>query len=155
DTTSKEYTRIDVVEIAKSVMHDFPTINWIDIHRVKKGPRCGAGAYGVVYKGWWNGTSVAVKRIHHEKAPALRPFFREISIMGKLSHPNIVLVRARAPRTPPPGAPNIALIAAPLEQFMGISVDNNNDRYILTEFLEGGSVFDLLHKRPGSQGSSR
>ena len=33
-------------------------------------------------------------------------------------------------------------------------MDNNNDRYIITEFLEGGSVFDLLHKSSSSTSGS-
>ena len=40
--------------------------------------------------------------------------------MSKLSHPNVLL-------------------------FMGVCVRDNGDRYIVTEMMSKGSVFDLLH----------
>lgn len=40
--------------------------------------------------------------------------------MSKLSHPNIIL-------------------------FMGVSISAQGDRYIITEIMDKGSVFDLIH----------
>jgi len=51
---------------------------------------------------------------------ALEEFFREVTLMSKLSHPNVLL-------------------------FMGVCVRDNGDRYIITEMMNKGSVFDLLH----------
>ena len=47
----------------------------------------------------------------------LEDFFKEVTLMSKLSHPNILL-------------------------FIGVCVRDNGDRFIITEMMARGSVFD-------------
>ena len=106
--------------MAKVLLRKFPGIPWIDIGDIRKGPRVDVGASAEVYGGLWQGTPVAVKRLYADRSQSLEDFFREITVMSKLSHPNIVLL-------------------------MGIYVDSLGDRFIITEYMERGSVYDMLH----------
>jgi len=75
-----------------------------------------------VYKGFWRGTEVAVKKIHatlNEKD--LKEFRSEIVMMTKLRHPNIVL-------------------------FMGASTKPPTFA-IITELLKRGSLWNVLHDK--------
>ncbi|XP_052172673.1 serine/threonine-protein kinase CTR1-like [Diospyros lotus] len=88
--------------------------------------RIGAGSFGVVHRGDWQGSDVAVKILmdqdfHPER---LKEFLREVTIMKRLRHPNIVL-------------------------FMG-AVTQPPNLSIVTEYLSRGSLFRLLHK-PGAR----
>jgi serine/threonine protein kinase len=94
-----------------------------------------------VYKGKWNKLDVAVKRLlvrvnnddtsnsflkevsmlRYVVITILRVFINYANLGSKLSHPNVV-------------------------QLLGVSL-TPNDMYILTEFLEHGSLFDYLHIR--------
>ena len=51
-----------------------------------------------------------------------KEFFEEIAMLSLLRHPNII-------------------------QFMGFSITNNNSLCIITEFMENGSLWDILHKQ--------
>jgi len=84
----------------------------------------GKGAFGTVYKGKWRGIDIAAKKL--ELSPnAMEEFKKEIGILGKLRHPNVML-------------------------FMGACTEKAN-MYIVTEFLEGGSLETILEKR-GNKG---
>lgn len=92
-----------------------------------------------MYKGKWNKLDVAVKRllVRVNNDDTINSFLKEVSMLryvvitilrvfinyanlgSKLSHPNVV-------------------------QLLGVSL-TPNDMYILTEFLEHGSLFDYLH----------
>ncbi|GJP34904.1 hypothetical protein CLOM_g19385 [Closterium sp. NIES-68] len=95
-------------------------IRWEDI---QLGQEVGHGACGTVYHGTWNGSDVAVKVFarHDISAAFMRDFKKEIRIMEKLRHPNILL-------------------------FMG-AVASLDHLAIVTEFLPRGSLFRLLHRR--------
>lgn len=81
-----------------------------------------SGSYAVVYRGIWNGSDVAVKVYFagEYKESTLLDYKKEIDIMRKLRHPNVLL-------------------------FMG-AVYSQERLAIVTEFLPRGSLFKALHK---------
>ncbi|GLT90453.1 hypothetical protein SLE2022_083850 [Rubroshorea leprosula] len=93
-------------------------IAWEDLHI---GDRTGLGSYGEVYHADWNDMEVAVKKFLDQdfSGAALAEFKREVRIMRRLRHPNVVL-------------------------FMG-AVTRPPNRSIITEFLPRGSLYKILH----------
>ncbi|GAB0489674.1 hypothetical protein MMPV_000899 [Pyropia vietnamensis] len=92
-------------------------------HAVRFGVQVGSGGFGVVFKGVYAGETVAIKRIHAHalgNAGAVAEFQAEVAVLSSVRHPNIV--RFVGACTLPP-----ALM-------------------IVTEFLERGTLFDVLHK---------
>ncbi|MFS7923942.1 putative protein kinase TKL-CTR1-DRK-2 family [Helianthus anomalus] len=81
----------------------------------------GNGSFARVYRGLWNGSDVAVKvyfaNQYSEKA--LQDYNKEIDIMKRLRHPNVLL-------------------------FMG-SICSQDKLAIVTELLPRGSLFNVLH----------
>ncbi|KAL6574944.1 copper transport protein ctr1 [Orobanche minor] len=88
--------------------------------------RIGAGSFGTVHRAEWNGCDVAVKVLMEQEfhAERFKEFIREVAIMKRLRHPNIVL-------------------------FMGAVTEPPN-LSIVTEYLSRGSLYRLLHK-PGAK----
>ncbi|KAH7415991.1 hypothetical protein KP509_14G070100 [Ceratopteris richardii] len=86
------------------------------------GEQIGQGSCGTVYHAIWHGSDVAVKVFtEQEYSPVLLDEFKkEVSLMKRLRHPNIVL-------------------------FMG-AVTSSEHLSIVTEFLPRGSLFRLLHR---------
>ncbi|XP_024438845.1 serine/threonine-protein kinase EDR1 isoform X2 [Populus trichocarpa] len=86
------------------------------------GERIGLGSYGEVYHADWNGTEVAVKKFLDQdfSGAALDEFKREVRIMRRLRHPNVVLFMGAVTRPP-----NLSII---------------------TEFLPRGSLYRILHR---------
>ncbi|XP_010041776.2 serine/threonine-protein kinase EDR1 [Eucalyptus grandis] len=86
------------------------------------GERIGLGSYGEVYHADWNGTEVAVKKFLDQdfSGAALDEFRREVRIMRRLRHPNVVL-------------------------FMG-AVTRPPHLSIITEFLPRGSLYRIIHR---------
>ena len=65
----------------------------VEIHpsNIKLGESIGSGAYGAVYAGTWNKRTVAVKKLHSiSKRSDVKTFLREVSVLSKAKHPNIV-----------------------------------------------------------------
>ncbi|KAK9755482.1 hypothetical protein RND81_01G028700 [Saponaria officinalis] len=89
--------------------------------------RIGSGSFGTVHRAEWNGSEVAVKILmEHDFHPErCREFLREVAIMKRLRHPNIVL-------------------------FMGAITEPPN-LAIVTEYLSRGSLYRLLHKSGGRE----
>ncbi|KAI3738178.1 hypothetical protein L2E82_28198 [Cichorium intybus] len=97
-------------------------IPWTDMVLKEK---IGAGSFGTVHRADWNGEDVAVKTLFLEQdfhPGKFNEFWREVAIMRRLQHPNIVL-------------------------FMGVVTQPPN-MSIVTEYLSRGSLFRLLHQ-PG------
>uniref|UniRef100_A0A2P2KC80 non-specific serine/threonine protein kinase n=1 Tax=Rhizophora mucronata TaxID=61149 RepID=A0A2P2KC80_RHIMU len=90
------------------------------------GERIGLGSYGEVYNADWNGTEVAVKKFLDQdfSGAALAEFKREVRIMRRLRHPNVVLFMGAVTRPP-----NLSIIS---------------------EFLPRGSLYRIIH-RPNCQ----
>lgn len=99
-------------------------ISWGDLV-VKE--RIGAGSFGTVHRAEWNGSEVAVKILMEQDfhPEHCKEFLREVAIMKKLRHPNIVL-------------------------FMGAVTEPPN-LAIVTEYLSRGSLYRLLHKSGGRE----
>lgn len=95
----------------------------VDFDEIEILEKIGQGGFGVVYKGLWRGTTVAVKKLIQEEMDdsSYQEFLKEIETMSKLRHPQIVLFLG-ACLTPP----HIC---------------------ILTEFLERGNLAEVLRDR--------
>lgn len=80
----------------------------------------GKGSSAVVYKGIYNFTEVAIKKLTVESDErALREFEREALTMAQLKHENILMLK-------------------------GCSLEGQ--KYFVTEYCHGGSLFSLLHE---------
>lgn len=98
---------------------DWLEISWDELH-IKE--RVGAGSFGTVHRAEWNGSDVAVKLLtvqdfHDDQ---LKEFLREVAIMKRVRHPNVVL-------------------------FMG-AVTKRPHLSIVTEYLPRGSLYRLIHR---------
>jgi len=115
----------EINRLASTLKKEYNTkFDWeIPYEELQFGPKIGEGTYGVVYKGRWHGTPVAIKKLKYSKVTQeiLDDFRKEVAILAKLRHPNVVL-------------------------FMGACTQPPH-LCIVTEFLEGGSVYSLLHQR--------
>ncbi|MCB9453673.1 MAG: protein kinase [Anaerolineaceae bacterium] len=95
-------------------------------NRYQLGSLLGQGGMGVVYQGVDTQTNqpVAVKVLRPEVVTQdpdfLERFDREAEALRKLNHPNIVSILAR--------------------------IEENNQHYIVLEYVSGGSLADLLHR---------
>ncbi|XP_050379149.1 serine/threonine-protein kinase EDR1 isoform X2 [Argentina anserina] len=94
-------------------------ILWEDLHL---GEGIGQGSCAIVYRGMWNGSDVAIKVYFKNEynEGILRDYRKEIDIMKRLRHPNVLL-------------------------FMG-AVYSQERLAIVTEYLPRGSLFRQLHK---------
>lgn len=110
------------VNLEPSLAMDWLEISWDEL-RIKE--RVGAGSFGTVYRAEWHGSDVAVKvlSVQNFHDDQLKEFLREVAIMKRVRHPNVVL-------------------------FMG-AVTKRPHLSIVTEYLPRGSLFRLIH-RPAS-----
>jgi len=79
----------------------------------------GSGTTAEVFRGSWHGTDVAVKKLRHS-GPLPTEFARELSVLLRLRHPNLVLFMGACRQAPP---------------------------MIISEFCAGGTIFTLVHQR--------
>ncbi|GAB2211486.1 hypothetical protein Drorol1_Dr00024800 [Drosera rotundifolia] len=86
------------------------------------GERIGLGSYGEVYRADRNGTEVAVKKFLDQdfSGAALAEFRREVRIMRRLRHPNVVLFVGAVTRPP-----NLSIVS---------------------EYLPRGSLYRIIHR---------
>ncbi|KAF8110689.1 hypothetical protein N665_0079s0009 [Sinapis alba] len=99
-----------------------PYEEWnIDFSELTVGIRVGIGFFGEVFRGVWNGTDVAIKVFLEQDLTAenMEDFCNEISILSRLRHPNVILFLGACTRPP-----RLSLI---------------------TEYMEMGSLYNLLH----------
>jgi serine/threonine protein kinase len=86
--------------------------------------KIGSGITAEVFRGTWRGTAVAIKQIKlgsKVNTKIVEAFKRELTVMVRCRHPNLVLFMGASTRT------------APIR--------------LLSEFCEGGTLFDLVHNR--------
>ncbi|KAJ8773314.1 hypothetical protein K2173_028491 [Erythroxylum novogranatense] len=107
------------VNLEPSLAMDWLEIAWDDLH-IKE--RVGAGSFGTVHRAEWHGSDVAVKvlTVQDFHDDQLREFLREVAIMKRVRHPNVVL-------------------------FMG-AVTKRPHLSIVTEYLPRGSLYRLIHR---------
>jgi hypothetical protein len=91
----------------------------IPFEKIKFLKRLGEGASGVVFVGMWNKTKVAIKQMKTINDES--KIMQEISILSSIRHPNIIM-------------------------FCGLSVDNDDSKYIITQFAEKGNLDNLIHQ---------
>lgn len=93
----------------------------ITIEEVRLGVRIGKGNFGEVYKAYWRGAEIAVKKLpaHNMTDQFLKDFHKEVSLMRALRHPNVI-------------------------QFLG-SCTILPDICICIEFMPRGSLYKILH----------
>ncbi|XP_068657061.1 serine/threonine-protein kinase CTR1 [Aristolochia californica] len=107
------------VNLEPSLAMDWLEISWDEL-QLKE--RIGAGSFGTVHRAEWHGSDVAVKVLadqdFHENQ--LKEFLREVAIMKRVRHPNVVL-------------------------FMG-AVTKRPHLSIVTEYLPRGSLYRLINK---------
>ncbi|KAI4307511.1 hypothetical protein L6164_030689 [Bauhinia variegata] len=110
------------LNLEPSLAMDWLEISWEDL-RIKE--RVGAGSFGTVHRAEWHGSDVAVKvlTVQDFQDDQLKEFLREVAIMKRVRHPNVVL-------------------------FMG-AVTKRPHLSIVTEYLPRGSLYRLIH-RPAS-----
>ncbi|XP_010527361.2 PREDICTED: serine/threonine-protein kinase CTR1-like [Tarenaya hassleriana] len=110
------------LNIEPCLASDWLEIAWDELH-IKE--RVGAGSFGTVHRAEWHGSDVAVKvlSVQDFQDDQFREFLREVAIMKRVRHPNVVL-------------------------FMG-AVTERPRLSIVTEYLPRGSLFRLIH-RPAS-----
>ncbi|KAL0484907.1 serine/threonine-protein kinase CTR1 [Acrasis kona] len=83
--------------------------------------KIGKGSFGTVFKGGYHGSSVAIKLIQSNQSSDEQALEREIKIMMKLFHPNIV-------------------------QFLGVCLVEKAS-LIVTELMDGGSLEEIIFGR--------
>ncbi|XP_051150642.1 serine/threonine-protein kinase CTR1-like isoform X2 [Andrographis paniculata] len=107
------------LNLEPSLAMDWLEISWDELH-IKE--RIGAGSFGTVHRAEWHGSDVAVKvlTIQDFQDDQLKEFLREVAIMKRIRHPNVVL-------------------------FMG-AVTKRPHLSIVTEYLPRGSLFRLIHR---------
>jgi serine/threonine protein kinase len=76
--------------IEPSLASDWLEVSWNELH-IKE--RVGAGSFGTVHRAEWHGSDVAVKilSIQDFHDDQFREFLREVAIMKRVRHPNVVL----------------------------------------------------------------
>mmetsp|Transcript_8119 Transcript_8119/g.17635 ORF Transcript_8119/g.17635 Transcript_8119/m.17635 type:complete len:862 (+) Transcript_8119:82-2667(+) len=101
----------------------------VDREQVKKEVLVGTGVTASVFRGSWRGTTVALKEVDWPTAAmtarAVQAFHRELRVLVKLRHPNLVL-------------------------FMGAST-KTRPLVLLCEFCEGGPLYHYVHNLPQLQ----
>eukprot|EP00892_Ulva_mutabilis_P001692 jgi/Ulvmu1/11523/UM078_0012.1 len=80
------------------------------------------GEFGIVYKGKWNGTPVAIKVVKASEQINQQQLAAEVGVLRRIHHPNIVQFLGACTRTEP--------------------------MTIVSEVMEGGSLADALQLRP-------
>ena len=106
----------------------------ITLGDVKIGRAIGRGAYGIVCEGTFRGYPVAVKTLHTGKSTLSRKektaFEREISLLSRLSHANIVT-------------------------FYGASTDDKDNQLCVVMELMSKSLFQVLHENDRKNSKNR
>lgn len=90
----------------------------------QKSDYVGSGGYGDVFVGKWLGAKVAIKKFgkKYTSRKAMKEFIKEIEVVHGLRHPGIIL-------------------------YMGVSFDAKNQYYMVTDFVQRGSLFEIVHQK--------
>lgn len=116
---AKDATR-DMLDMKESTMMDFKDAPDFSEFQIEK--EIGSGAFAQVFSCQWRGTQVAMKQILPERINKqnMDDFKREVQILSRLRHPNVVLE-------------------------MAASVDPPHI-FLVTEYCPQGTLFSILHQ---------
>ena len=95
---------------------------YIPYEELSLGQKIGRGAFGDVLLAEWHGTSVAVKRLQNVHPSAHSDFRREVGLLHKLRHPNVIL-------------------------FMGACTSPTQELCIIMEHAANGSLYGVLRRK--------
>uniref|UniRef100_A0A915Q6D0 Protein kinase domain-containing protein n=1 Tax=Setaria digitata TaxID=48799 RepID=A0A915Q6D0_9BILA len=113
--------KVEILQLRASLCNQFHlSLTDVDFQEA-----IGSGSFGKVYKGTYRGKIVAIKRyraVAFGSKSEVDMFCREVSILSKLQHPNVI-------------------------NFVGACLDDPSQFAIITEFLVNGSLFSLLHEQ--------
>ena len=100
-----------------------PGVREIQLSDLEVGEKIGQGGFSTIHKGWLNGTPAAIKKIFDPRLTdeLLQEIQNEIVMQAILRHPNIAILMGVIPKIP--------------------------DIYIVFEYVNQGSLFDLLHMK--------
>jgi serine/threonine protein kinase len=96
----------------------------IPFSEIKIEKKLGEGSFGTVFKAKWRGCDVACKELKDAgkvTSDVLEDFKKEIAILGKLRHPNVVLYMGASTKPP-----HLCMV---------------------TEYLDGGSLYEKIHQK--------
>eukprot|EP01156_Anaeramoeba_ignava_P014490 Anaeramoba_ignava/a609347_174.p1 GENE.a609347_174~~a609347_174.p1 ORF type:complete len:459 (+),score=92.98 a609347_174:240-1616(+) len=116
----------DFVNEYKNIAMEIGNEFIIDINKLKEIDFIKRGAFGDVWKGEYNGKVVAIKKFPKLQQQNLELFHREVALLCKSNHPNIVQTIA-----------------------FNINQDQDPDKYptcIVLEYVPKGNLFDRLKK---------
>merc|ERR1711982_304301 len=102
------------------LIENFEEVWTINLDEIDMGEVIGKGAFGEVYKGFYFGTEVAVKKLCYMEEDDELYFQREVSALKSMRHPNIVT-------------------------FMGAAYEGT-DLFIVTEYVSKGALRGVLKK---------
>eukprot|EP01119_Soliformovum_irregulare_P021472 TRINITY_DN7153_c0_g1_i2.p1 TRINITY_DN7153_c0_g1~~TRINITY_DN7153_c0_g1_i2.p1 ORF type:complete len:1103 (-),score=306.90 TRINITY_DN7153_c0_g1_i2:47-3286(-) len=120
--------RISIKDLA-----DNTAVKQIEPKDIQIGIRLATGASGEVSKGVWNGKIVAVKRVYSSSIAVddiqmssefMQDFLNEIQLMSGLQHDNVL-------------------------KFFGASITKGDEIFLVIEYMEHGSLRDLLLRTEG------
>ena len=123
DPTSEEQKKYMYTDTGAGVKspHSLP---FVDKDQVTFTNEIGRGSFGVVFKGVWSGTDVAIKDIKVRNAKRLKSVMEtEVQVHTMARHPNIT-------------------------QIMAVSIEKNHI-YIVSEFVDGANLEELLFGEDG------
>jgi len=90
---------------------------FIKIDNINVKEKLGAGNFGEVYRGDWEGAEVALKKL--KSAEDYEEFVKEAGVLKNLNHPNVL-------------------------RLLGIFIDNSGFQYIVTEFMPKGNLLKVV-----------
>ena len=118
----------------------------VPIEEVNVGEEIGSGTYGVVYKGTFRGSAVAVKMVRAWGMgdAEIENFKKEAYLMSKLRHPNIVLIMGIAMKNLTSARTFSSSSRASDDRDMEERPSSVESLYILSEYMERGSLADVM-----------
>lgn len=96
-------------------------IHNIDVNEVEMREKVAEGSFSVVYKGYWQGFEVAIKRLRIVDPAYIAGFEREVTLLSQMRHPNI-----------------LTFIGAHLSEDLCMHV---------TEYMSNGTLYDFLRNK--------